>query len=299
MGATPLNTVIIGAAGRMGRALIRAATEIPGELRVCGAVASTTSASLGKDAGELAGIGRLDVPVTDDLAAALARAEIVIDFSQPHTTRSNVMVCRAARKPLLIGTTGYPAELTSVFDEAAKEIPLLVAPNTSIGVTLLLELTRMAAKALPADFDVEIVEAHHRMKKDAPSGTALALGKAAAEGRGDAGRAGSAGGATSMHASATDTASAPMASAGPATISTSRSGERRSGDIGYAVIRGGDIVGDHTVLFAGTGEQITLGHRATDRAIFARGAVKAALWLAAQPPGRYIMSDFLGLKTST
>ena len=261
----PLNTVIIGAAGRMGRALIRAAYEIPSELRVCGAVASTTSASLGKDAGELAGIGRIDVRVTDDLAAALVRAEIVIDFSQPHTTRSNLMVCRAARKPLLIGTTGYPAELTSVFDEAAKEIPLLVAPNTSIGVTLLLELTRIAAKALPADFDVEIVEAHHRMKKDAPSGTALALGKAA----------------------------------GPATISTNRSGERRSGDIGYAVIRGGDIVGDHTVLFAGTGEQITLGHRATDRAIFARGAVRAALWLAAQPAGRYIMRDFLGLKTIT
>jgi 4-hydroxy-tetrahydrodipicolinate reductase len=297
MGAAgPLNTVIIGAAGRMGRALIRAAAEIPNELRVCGAVASTTSDALGKDAGELAGIGRLDVRVTDDLAAALARAEIVIDFSQPHTTRSNLMVCRAARKPLLIGTTGYPAELASVFDEAAKEIPLLVAPNTSIGVTLLLELTRMAAKALPADFDIEIVEAHHRMKKDAPSGTALALGKAAAKGRGDASGARSAGSTTSTHAPATDTA---MAAAGPATIFTNRSGERRSGDIGYAVIRGGDIVGDHTVLFAGTGEQITLGHRATDRAIFARGAVQAALWLAAQPAGRYIMSDFLGLKTST
>ena len=290
--ARPLNTVIIGAAGRMGRALIRAAAEIPNELRVCGAVASTTSDALGKDAGELAGVGRLDVRVTDDLAAALARAEIVIDFSQPHTTRSNLMVCRAARKPLLIGTTGYPAELTSVFDEAAKEIPLLVAPNTSIGVTLLLELTRIAAKALPADFDVEIVEAHHRMKKDAPSGTALALGKAAAEGRGDAEGARAAGGTKSAHASAS-------AAAGPATISTDRSGERHSGDIGYAVIRGGDIVGDHTVLFAGTGEQITLGHRATDRAIFARGAVRAALWLAAQPAGRYIMRDFLGLKTST
>ena len=281
----PLNTVIIGAAGRMGRALIRAAAEIPNELRVCGAVASTTSDALGKDAGELAGIGRLDVRVTDDLAAALARAEIVIDFSQPHTTRSNLMVCRAARKPLLIGTTGFPAELTSVFDEAAKEIPLLVAPNTSIGVTLLLELTRMAAKALPVDFDVEIVEAHHRMKKDAPSGTALALGNAAADGRSDAGRAGSAAATTSTHA--------------PAAISTDRSGARRQGDVGYAVIRGGDIVGDHTVLFAGTGEQITLGHRATDRAIFARGAVRAALWLAAQPAGRYIMRDFLGLKTST
>jgi 4-hydroxy-tetrahydrodipicolinate reductase len=293
----PLNTVIIGAAGRMGRALVRAAAEVPGALRLCGAVASTTSKSLGQDAGELAGIGRLDVRVTDDLAAALARAEIVIDFSQPHTTRSNLMVCRAARKPLLIGTTGYPAELTSVFDEAAKEIPLLVAPNTSIGVTLLLELTRMAAKALPADFDVEIIEAHHRMKKDAPSGTALALGKAAVEGRSEeAGRAGSAAGTTSTHPPAS---AAIAGAAAPANISTDRSGERRSGDIGYSVIRGGDIVGDHTVLFAGTGEQITLGHRATDRAIFARGAVRAALWLAAQPAGRYIMRDFIGLKTST
>ena len=267
----PLNTVIIGAAGRMGRALIRAASEIPTDLLICGAVASTGSASLGQDAGELAGIGRLDVRVTDDLAAALARADIVIDFSQPHATHSNLVVCRAARKPLLIGTTGFPADLTSLFDAAAAEIPLLVAPNTSIGVTLLLELTRMTAKALPADFDIEIVEAHHRMKKDAPSGTALALGKAAAEGRGVENKG----------------------------ALTDRSGVRHQGDIGYAVIRGGDIVGDHTVLFAGAGEQITLGHRATDRAIFARGALRASLWLARQSPGRYNMRDFLGLKTST
>ena len=291
--ALPLNAVIIGAAGRMGLALIRAAAEIPGQLRLCGAVVSTTSKSLGADAGELAGIGRLDVRVTDDLAAALARAEIVIDFSQPHATRSNLTVCRAARKPLLIGTTGYPAELTSLFDAAAADIPLLIAPNTSIGVTLLLELTRMAAKALPADFDIEIVEAHHRMKKDAPSGTALALGKAAAEGRampgaGSAGESGAAGHSGSAGASA-----------GTEGALTNRSGERRPGDIGYAVIRGGDIVGDHTVLFAGTGEQITLGHRATDRAIFARGAARASLWLARQSPGRYNMRDFMGLKTST
>ena len=291
--ALPLNAVIIGAAGRMGLALIRAAAEIPGQLRLCGAVVSTTSKSLGADAGELAGIGRLDVRVTDDLAAALARAEIVIDFSQPHATRSNLTVCRAARKPLLIGTTGYPAELTSLFDAAAADIPLLIAPNTSIGVTLLLELTRMAAKALPTDFDIEIVEAHHRMKKDAPSGTALALGKAAAEGRampgaGSAGESGAAGHSGSVGASA-----------GTEDALTDRSGERRAGDIGYAVIRGGDIVGDHKVLFAGTGEQITLGHRATDRAIFARGAARASLWLARQSPGRYNMRDFMGLKTIT
>jgi 4-hydroxy-tetrahydrodipicolinate reductase len=289
--ALPLNAVIIGAAGRMGRALIRAAAEIPDELKICGAVVSTTSKSLGQDAGELAGIGRLDVRVTDDLAAALARAEIVIDFSQPHATRSNLAVCRAARKPLLIGTTGFPEELTALFDAAAADIPLLVAPNTSIGVTLLLELTRMAAKALPADFDIEIIEAHHRMKKDAPSGTALALGKAAAEGRAMPGAA--------SGPRASVGAEGASASGGSADALTTRSGERRQGDIGYAVIRGGDIVGDHTVLFAGTGEQITLGHRATDRAIFARGAARASLWLARQSPGRYNMRDFMGLKTST
>jgi 4-hydroxy-tetrahydrodipicolinate reductase len=263
----------------MGRAVVRAASELPDQLIVTAAVASITSTSLGRDAGELAGIGRLDVPVTDDLAAALARADVVIDFSQPHATRSNLTVCRAARKPLLIGTTGFPAELTALFEAAAIEIPLLVAPNTSVGVTLLIELTRMAARSLHCDFDIEIVEAHHRLKKDAPSGTALALGNAAAQGRG--------------------MAEADAAKVAVPAAATSRAGERRVGDIGFAVIRGGDIVGDHTVLFAGDGEQVTLGHRASDRSVFARGAVRAALWLAARPPGRYFMRDFIGLKTET
>jgi len=170
-----LNLVIIGVTGRMGRAIVRAASEVPDKLTLTGAIASTTSESLGQDAGELAGIGSLDVRVTDDLATALARADVVVDFSQPHATRSNLMLCRAAGKPLLIGTTGFPADLTPLLDAAAAVIPLLIAPNTSIGVTLLTELTRIAAQSLPPDFDIEIVEAHHRMKKDAPSGTALAL----------------------------------------------------------------------------------------------------------------------------
>jgi 4-hydroxy-tetrahydrodipicolinate reductase len=278
-----LNAVIIGAGGRMGRALIRAAVGISDRLRVSGAVASTTSTSLGQDAGELAGLAPLDVRVTDDLAAALEGADVVIDFSQPHATRSNLTVCRAAHKPLLIGTTGYPADLGALFDEAAREIPLLVAPNTSIGVTLLQELTRIAAKALPPNFDIEIIEAHHRMKKDAPSGTALALGKAAAQGRG----------LPASHPQDADRAASEEIPNG----GSSRIGARPEGDIGYAVIRGGDIVGEHTVLFAGTGEQVTLGHRATDRAIFARGAVQAASWLASRAPGRYFMSDFLGLNS--
>jgi 4-hydroxy-tetrahydrodipicolinate reductase len=269
----PLNLVIIGVTGRMGLALVLAAAEIPDRLTVTGAVASTTSKSLGHDAGELAGVKPVDARVTDDLAAALARADVVVDFSQPHATRSNVTVCRAARKPLLVGTTGFPNDLASLFDAAATEIPLLIAPNTSIGVTLLTELTRIAAQSLPPDFDIEIIEAHHRMKKDAPSGTALALGRAAAQGRGLP-------------------ESVVLEAAGKG-----RSGERHQGDLGFAVIRGGDIIGDHTVLFAGTGEQVTLGHRATDRAVFARGALRAALWLAGQSPGRYFMRDFIGLKT--
>lgn len=287
----PLNVAIIGAAGRMGRAIVRAASELPDRVAITGAVTSTASASLGRDVGELVGVARLDVPVTDDLAGALARADVVIDFSQPHATASILAVCRAARKPLLIGTTGVPTELSALFDEAAADIPLLVAPNTSIGVTLLIELTRVAAKSLPAGFDIEIIEAHHRMKKDAPSGTALALGNAAAQGRALADEAG---------ANMTRAGGATVTVGGPAHGEAEwmdRSGERIPGTIGFAVIRGGDIVGDHTVLFAGTGEQVTLGHRASDRAVFARGALLAALWLAARAPGRYFMRDFIGLKT--
>jgi 4-hydroxy-tetrahydrodipicolinate reductase len=261
--------VIIGVTGRLGQALVRAASELP-QLRITGAVSSAISSSLGRDAGELAGVSPLGLKVTADLPAALAQADVAIDFSQPHATRSNLEACHSARKPLVIGTTGFASELASLFDAAARDIALLVAPNTSVGVTLLIELVRAAAQTLPADFDIEIIEAHHRMKRDAPSGTALALGRAAAAGRG--------------------LAEADRAKAGAA----SRAGLRQEGDIGFAVVRGGDIVGEHTVLFAGKGEQLSLGHRATDRAIFARGALRAALWLASQPPGRYAMRDLVG-----
>jgi 4-hydroxy-tetrahydrodipicolinate reductase len=270
----PLNVVIIGVTGRMGLAVVRAAAEIPEPLAITGAVASPNSSSLGKDAGERAGLSAIDVRITDDLAAALDKADVAIDFSQPQATRANLTVCRANRKPLLIGTTGFPPDLNPQFDAAATEIPLLVAPNTSVGVTLLTELVRIAAQSLPADFDIEILETHHRMKKDSPSGTALSLGRAAAQGRG-----------------------LPDDAVTKAATAAGRSGERKQGDLGFAVLRGGDVVGDHTVLFAGTGEQISLSHRATDRAVFARGALRAALWLASQPAGRYFMRDFIGVKT--
>src|ERR1700736_545924 len=247
----------------MGRELVRAAFENP-DLSVIAAVASPTSPAIGKDAGELAGLKTIGVRVTNDLAAALAQADVAIDFSDPRVTQSNLTACQLARKPLLIGTTGFAADLTAAFDAAAKDIPLLVAPNTSVGVTLLIELVRQAARALPTQFDIEIVEAHHRMKRDAPSGTALALGQAAAEGRGRL--------------------------FGTEESAVRREGTaRQDGEIGFAVVRGGDIVGEHAVLFAGLGESLTLSHRATDRAIFARGALQAAAWLASQLPGRYFM----------
>lgn len=268
-----INAVIIGASGRMGQALARAARESEA-VRVVAAVDAASSPHLGRDVGELAGGGPLGVAITADLRAALAGADVAIDFSHPDATSANVPVCRAARKALFIGTTGLSASLEPEFEAAAREIPLLVAPNTSLGVTLLIELVREAARALPQDFDIEIVEAHHRYKQDAPSGTALALGLAAAEGR-----------------DTTLERSGVMSRVG---ISP-----RRTGDIGFAVVRGGDIVGDHTVTFAGAGEQVLLGHRATDRAIFARGALRGAAWLAGQGPGRYAMRDVILSRSRT
>ena len=270
VGSVPgAQVVIVGVSGRMGQALVRAGCELSA-VRITAAVASAGSASLGRDAGALAGIEPLGVEVTSDLPAALAAADVAIDFSQPHATRANIAACRAARKPLLIGTTGFAAELTeSELDAAASDIPLLIAPNTSLGVALLTELVRRAARALPPEFDIEIIEAHHRMKRDAPSGTALALARAAGEARG----------------------LAPAEALG--TASVERTGPRRQGEIGFAVVRGGDIAGEHTVLFAGPGEELRLSHRAGDRAIFARGALRAALWLLRQPPGRYGMSDIV------
>jgi 4-hydroxy-tetrahydrodipicolinate reductase len=265
-----IRAVVIGATGRMGRALLRAAQD-RSDLTIVAAVESASSAALGKDSGEAAGLDRLGVPVSSDLSAALSAADVAIDFSSAHATLSNLTSCRNARKPLLIGTTGFADELAGAFDAAAVDIPLLVAPNTSVGVTLLIELVRDAARALPAEFDIEIVESHHRMKRDAPSGTALALGRAAAEGRQQTLDGGSLHSHTDGH-------------------------PRRPGEIGFAVVRGGDIVGDHTVLFAGNGETVSLNHQATDRAIFARGALQAAAWLSGQRPGRYRMRDLFSYK---
>lgn len=269
-----IRVAVIGVTGRMGRAIVRAASG-SGSVKVVAGLASASSKELGRDVGELAGLAACGVRVTTDVAGALTSADVAIDFSSARATAANIAAARAARKPIVIGTTGFPAEVGAHIDAAAKEIPVLVAPNTSVGVTLLIELVREAAKALPpAAFDIEIHEAHHRHKRDAPSGTALALGRAAAEGRG-----------------------VDLAAVGV----NARAGDspRKEGEIGFAVTRAGDIVGEHTVVFAGTGEVLSLAHRATDRSIFAHGAVRAAAWLAGQPAGRYAMRDVVGYKSGS
>jgi 4-hydroxy-tetrahydrodipicolinate reductase len=264
-----IRAAIIGASGRMGRELLRAAA-VTAELTVTGALARPGSPCLGADAGRMAGSAALGVPLTADLPAALEQADVAIDFSVAAATAASVAACRAAGKALLLGTTGHAPGVDTLLDEAACDIPLLVAANTSLGIALLTELVRLAARALPESFDIEIIEAHHRAKRDAPSGTARALARAAAEGRG---------------------VTAPEASP-----ELSRQGPRPGGAIGFAVVRAGDIAGEHTVLLAGDGEQLSLSHRVSDRRVFALGAVKAALWLVGQPPGRYGMQDLIELK---
>ena len=261
--AGALRVAVIGATGRMGQALVRAARERT-DLAIAAALTRAGSVHLGRDVGELAGLGPVGVPVESD-PAVLGRCDVALDFSHSPAAASNLAACCAAGKPLLIGTTGLPPALAADIERAARHIPLLVAANTSLGVTLLTELVRQAAQAL-AHFDVEILEAHHHGKKDAPSGTALALGRAAAQARGQVLEE---------------------------VMAIDRAGLRREGDIGFAVLRGGDIIGEHTVVFAGTGEQVTLSHRATDRQVFARGALQAVTWLAGKPPGQYAMRDIL------
>ena len=263
--------VIIGASGRMGEALLRAAPGFP-QLIISGAIASPGSLALGRDAGQVVGIRNANLPITSDLPAALAEADVALDFSNAAAARDTLQACRAARKPLLLGTTGFGAGLDAELEAAAHEVALLVAPNTSVGAAVLGELTRAAAQALPTGFDTDVLELHHRLKQDAPSGTALALARTAAEARG-----------------------LPVPTGAGAAVPPS--GPRAEERIGLASLRAGDIVGEHTVLFCGAGEELVLTHRARDRSVFARGALSAALWLSSRAPGRYSMRDFISPKT--
>ena len=270
IGETRPGVVITGATGRMGRTLAGLVLDSK-DLRLVGCVERTGSDAVGEDIGRLLGREPVGVMVTDDPLEAFAAAQAVIDFTSPDATVEFAALAAQARAVHVIGTTGLEREHLERIAAAARHATIIRAGNMSLGVNLLMGLTRKVAEALGPDFDIEIVEMHHRHKVDAPSGTALMLGEAAAEGRGvdladvsDRGRDGI-------------------------------TGARVPGHIGFASLRGGDVVGEHDVVFAGQGERVVLRHVATDRTIFARGALRAALWGQGKAPGEYSMLDVLGL----
>jgi len=262
--------VITGASGRMGQMLIRLIADCD-KARLVACIERTGHPWIGRDAGEAMGGPALGIPVTDDPLQAFARAQAVIDFTTPAATVEFAALAAQARAVHVIGTTGLEPDHLHKIAWAAHHAVIIRAGNMSLGVNLLVRLTQKVAQALDADWDIEIVEAHHRMKLDAPSGTALMLGQAAAEGRG------------------VNLADTRVSGRDGIT------GARARGTIGFSAIRGGDIVGEHDVIFAAMGERIILRHIATDRAIFARGALRAALWGQSAKPGQYDMMDVLGL----
>jgi 4-hydroxy-tetrahydrodipicolinate reductase len=261
---------IIGCAGRMGRNNLDAILGGAG-LRLTGGVERVGHPALGQDLGVLAGRDPMGVAATDDLAALVNRSDVLVEFSSPDATLEHLRVVADAGKAHVIGTTGFSADQMRDLQALAQRCPVMWSANMSLGVNLLLGLAERVAAALDAEWDAEILEMHHRHKVDAPSGTALALGRAVAAGR---------------RVALDDVAVRSR---------DGITGARAGGSIGFATLRGGDVVGEHVVMFAGEAERIELAHRATDRKIFARGAVRAARWLAGRPAGFYGMADVLGL----
>ena len=262
---------VMGAAGRMGKTLIEAVSLAEGA-KLCAAIDRTDSSLVGADAGELVGLGKVGVTLAGDLNAVINDFDVLIDFTHPSVTLKNLEVCRQAGKAMVIGTTGFTPEEKQQLSEAAKQIPIVFAANFSVGVNLCLKLLDTAARVLGDDVDIEIVEAHHRHKVDAPSGTALRMGEVVANALGRDlqkvavyGREG-------------------------------QTGARERETIGFATVRAGDVVGDHTVLFAADGERVEITHKASSRMTFAKGAVRSALWLAGRDAALYDMQDVLGLR---
>ena len=265
-----MRLVVMGAAGRMGRMLVRTIGEMPG-VAVAAALERAGSDTLGKDAGAVAGLPPLGVPISDDPLQAVVHADGILDFTAPAASVELSALAAQARIVHVIGTTGLSAADLKKIDAAARHAVIVRSGNMSLGVNLLAALVERAAASLGPDWDIEILEMHHKMKVDAPSGTALLLGESAARGRN-------------------------IALAERSVRSRDgHTGARREGDIGFATLRGGSVVGDHSVIFAGTSERLELTHRAEDRAIFARGAIRAALWGRDKKPGHYSMADVLGL----
>jgi len=265
-----MKIAVLGAGGRMGQALARVLAETPG-CALAGGIEAKGSPYVGRDIGEVAGLEPVGIAITDDPLPVFAAVDGVLDFTTPASTLEFVALSAQARLVHVIGTTGLSAADEAKIEAAARHAAIVKAGNMSLGVNLLAALTARVAAALGAEFDIEILEMHHKHKRDAPSGTSLMLGRAAAEARG-----------ISLKDRAVWTRDGDT-------------GPRRDGDIGFAALRGGDVVGEHRVIFAGPGERIELAHIATDRGIFARGAVKAALWARGREPGLYSMQDVLGL----
>ncbi|WP_146298110.1 4-hydroxy-tetrahydrodipicolinate reductase [Nitratireductor mangrovi] len=265
-----MNLVVVGAAGRMGQALIRVIHQTEG-VRLSGAVERSGSPFVGRDAGELAGIGILNVAVSDDPLPVFAAADGVLDFTTPAATVEFAGYAAQARIAHIVGTTGCSSQDDDAIAAAARHATIVKSGNMSLGVNLLGVLVRQAAAALDEAFDIEVVEMHHRHKVDAPSGTALLLGEQAAAGRGF------------------------ELADNSVRVRDGHTGPRPGGAIGFATLRGGSVVGEHQVILAGEGERVVLSHLAEDRTIFARGAVKAALWAHGRKPGLYSMLDVLGL----
>jgi 4-hydroxy-tetrahydrodipicolinate reductase len=266
-----IKVIIAGAAGRMGARLV-ALMEESAALTLVAAVEKKGHVAVGEDAGELAGCSSNLVTIEDDLSACIGRGEVIIEFSSPEATLDHMRIAAQHRKPMVIGTTGFSAAELDELRGLARQLPCVFSPNMSVGVNLLFKVIAEMAKALHEDYDIEVIEAHHRLKKDAPSGTALKLAEVLAKSLGK------------------DLAQAAVYTR------KGMIGERKRGEIGIQTIRAGDIVGDHTVIFGGMGERLELTHRAQSRDTFARGALRAARWVVKQPPGLYDMLDVLSLR---
>ena len=267
---TPGKIAIAGSTGRMGRALIEALAQA-GDFQLKAALERSDSPFLGKDAGELVG-APCGVPISADLERSLAGCDVLVDFTRPEATLKHIEICRSRGIRMVIGTTGFTPEQKKLISAASRDVAMVMAPNMSVGVNLTFKLLQLAAQVLNEGYDVEIIEAHHRHKVDAPSGTALRMGEVIAQALGR------------------DLAECAVYGREGVT------GERKPTTIGFATVRGGDIVGDHTALFAGTGERVEITHRAASRATFALGALRAARFLAAKKTGLFDMQDVLGLK---
>ncbi len=266
-----IKIIVAGATGRMGSRIVALSTDYK-EIQLAGAFERKGHASAGKDIGLLSGCGECNVPLADNVESIIDSGDVIIDFTMPESTLNNVQLAASKKKAMVIGTTGLSSQQIETIRKYTKEIPVVLAPNMSVGVNLLLKVLKDVAIVLGDDYDIEIVESHHRLKKDAPSGTALKMAQVIAE--------------------AVDRNLDEVAVYARKGII----GERTKKEIGIQSVRAGDIVGDHTVLFGGLGERIEITHKASSRDTFARGALRAALWLTDKKPGLYDMQDVLGLK---